>query len=89
MLKRGSITIPLLPSTAVLVGRCRWRRWLRRRKGSTIRLGNKAKRRRFCLGSRPVVQWEVMAKNDAAAQKLCWNLTEIIGVVARKIALLV
>ncbi|XVF81277.1 hypothetical protein PTKIN_Ptkin15bG0142800 [Pterospermum kingtungense] len=60
MLKSGSITTPMLPSSTVLVGWCRRRRRPRRRRGTTIRLGNKAKRRGFCLGSRPVVQWGIM-----------------------------
>jgi len=60
MFKRGGgVTISMLPSSTMLVGLCRPRRRLRRRRGSSIRLGNK--RRGFCLGSRPVVQWGVMA----------------------------
>ncbi|CAL8177811.1 unnamed protein product [Prunus armeniaca] len=39
----------------MLVGWCRPRRRLRRRRGSTIWLGNK--RRGFGLGSRPALQW--------------------------------
>ncbi|XP_018827516.1 uncharacterized protein LOC121240377 [Juglans microcarpa x Juglans regia] len=58
MLRRGSLTISMLSNSTMLVGWCRPRRRLRRRKGSTIRLGNK--RRGLCLGSRPVVQWGVM-----------------------------
>ncbi|WRX10405.1 hypothetical protein QQP08_002892 [Theobroma cacao] len=54
------MTISMFPNSTVLVGWCPGRRRLRRRRGSTIRLGNKAKRRGFCLGSRPVVQWGVM-----------------------------
>ncbi|KAI7984257.1 hypothetical protein LOK49_LG15G00933 [Camellia lanceoleosa] len=57
MLKRGSVTISLFSNSAVLVGWCRRRR--RRRKGSTVRLGNK--RRGFCLRCRPVVvNWGVV-----------------------------
>ncbi|KAJ9176653.1 hypothetical protein P3X46_011939 [Hevea brasiliensis] len=58
MLKRGSVTISMFSNSTVLVGWCRPRRRLRRRRGSTVRLGNK--RRGFSLGSRPVVQWGVM-----------------------------
>ncbi|ONH92722.1 hypothetical protein PRUPE_8G191500 [Prunus persica] len=54
MLRRGSIAICLSNST-MLVGWCRPRRRLRRRRGSTIWLGNK--RRGFGLGSRPALQW--------------------------------
>ncbi|KAG5002249.1 hypothetical protein AAZX31_08G334900 [Glycine max] len=60
MLKRGGVTISMLSNSTMLVGLCRpQRRRLRRRRGSSIRLGNR--RRGFCLGSRPVVQWGVMA----------------------------
>ncbi|KAJ9169829.1 hypothetical protein P3X46_017978 [Hevea brasiliensis] len=58
MVKRGSVTVSMFSNSTLLVGWCRSRRRLRRRRGSTIRLGNK--RRGFCLGSRPVVQWGVM-----------------------------
>lgn len=59
MLKRGVVTISMFSNSTMLVGLCRPRRRLRRRRGSSIRLGNK--RRGFCLGSRPVIQWGVMA----------------------------
>ncbi|CAK7349430.1 unnamed protein product [Dovyalis caffra] len=59
MLKRGAITVSMFSNSTVLVGCCRGRRRLRRRRLSTIRLGNK--RRGFCLGSRPVIQWGVVA----------------------------
>ncbi|KAI4356311.1 hypothetical protein L6164_000343 [Bauhinia variegata] len=58
MVKRSGVTLSMFPNSAMLVGWCRPRRRLRRRRGSPIRLGNK--RRGFCLGSRPVVQWGVM-----------------------------
>ncbi|KAB1224144.1 hypothetical protein CJ030_MR2G024420 [Morella rubra] len=58
MLKRGSLAVSMLSTSTVLAGWCRSRRRVRRRKGSSIRLGNK--RRGFCLGSKPVVQWGVM-----------------------------
>lgn len=58
MLKRGAITVSMFSNSAVLVGWCRGRRRLRRRRVGTIRLGNK--RRGFCLVSRPVIQWGVM-----------------------------
>ncbi|KAM5562955.1 hypothetical protein ABKV19_017909 [Rosa sericea] len=59
MLRRGSITISMLSDSTMLVGWCRPRRRIRRRRGSTIWLGSK--RRRFCLGSRSVLQWGAMA----------------------------
>ncbi|KAF7845628.1 uncharacterized protein G2W53_002533 [Senna tora] len=58
MLKRGASTISMISNSTVLVGWCLPRRRLRRRRGYTIRLGNK--RRGFCLGSRPGVQWGVI-----------------------------
>lgn len=58
MLRRGALTISMLSNSTTLGGWCRPRRRLRRRKSSTIRLGNK--RRGFCLASKPVVQWGVM-----------------------------
>ncbi len=58
MLRRGALTISMLSNSTMLGGWCRPRRRLRRRKSSTIRLGNK--RRGFCLASKPVVQWGVM-----------------------------
>ncbi|KAF3435898.1 hypothetical protein FNV43_RR22990 [Rhamnella rubrinervis] len=59
MLRKNAITISMFSNSTIFVGWCRPRRRLRRRRGSTIRLGNK--RRGFSLGSRPVVQWGVMA----------------------------
>lgn len=59
MLRKNAITISMFSNSTMLVGWCRPRRRLRRRRGSTIRLGNK--RRGFSLGSRQVVQWGVMA----------------------------
>ncbi|KAG2404760.1 uncharacterized protein HKW66_Vig0244070 [Vigna angularis] len=61
MFKRGGggVSISMLPTSTMLVGLCRPRRRFRRRRGNSIRLGNK--RRGLCLGSRPVVQWGVMA----------------------------
>ncbi|XP_054795694.1 uncharacterized protein LOC129301149 [Prosopis cineraria] len=58
MLKRGGNTISMISNSTLLVGWCLPRRRLRRRRGCTVRLGNR--RRVFCLGSRPVVQWGVM-----------------------------
>ena len=55
MLKRGAITVSMFSSSTVLAG---GRKRLRRRRVSTIRLGNK--RRGFCLVSRPVIRWGVM-----------------------------
>ncbi|EOX93770.1 hypothetical protein QUC31_004280 [Theobroma cacao] len=75
MLKRGSMTISMFPNSTVLVGWCPGRRRLRRRRGSTIRLGNKAKRRGFCLGSRPVVQWGVMVGPLRMLKKIIVEIT--------------
>ncbi|XVF32081.1 hypothetical protein REPUB_Repub17cG0051200 [Reevesia pubescens] len=75
MLKRGSINISVFPNSTVLMGWCRGRRRLRRRRGSTIRLGNKAKRRGFCLGSRPVVQWGVMVGPLRMLKKIIMEIT--------------
>ncbi|OAY34862.1 uncharacterized protein LOC122721320 [Manihot esculenta] len=58
MFKRGSVAVSMFSNSTVLVGWCRPRRRLQRRRVSIIRLGNK--RRGFCLGSRSVVQWRVM-----------------------------
>lgn len=51
--KRGAMAISICSSSAGIVGWCRPRRRSRRRRGSTIRLGNR--RRGFCIGSRVVV----------------------------------
>ncbi|XP_016196617.2 uncharacterized protein LOC107637849 [Arachis ipaensis] len=60
MFKRGIVSLSMFSSNStMLVGLYRPRRRLRRRRGSSVRLGNK--RRGFCLASRPVVQWGVMA----------------------------
>ncbi|KAF4367548.1 hypothetical protein CsatB_024804 [Cannabis sativa] len=60
MLRRGAVTTSMLSNNpAVLAGWCRPKRRLRRRRGATVRLGNK--RRGFSLGARPVVQWGFMA----------------------------
>lgn len=56
---RGSIDVSILPNSTLLVGWCRPRRRMRRRRVSTIKLGNR--RRGFSLGSRPVVHWSCMA----------------------------
>ncbi|XP_050208187.1 uncharacterized protein LOC126657525 [Mercurialis annua] len=73
MLKRSSLSIPIFSNSTMLVGWCRHpRRRLRRRRGSTIRLGNK--RRGFCLGSRPVVQWGVMATPLRMIKKIIMDL---------------
>ncbi|XVF21293.1 hypothetical protein REPUB_Repub12eG0078000 [Reevesia pubescens] len=65
----------MFPNSAVLVGWCRGRRRLRRKRGSTIRLGNKAKRRGFSLGSRPVVQWRVMFGPLRMLKKIIMEIT--------------
>ncbi|CAL5191895.1 unnamed protein product [Lathyrus oleraceus] len=85
MFKRGSITVSMFSNSNLLVGLCRPRRRLRRRRGSSVRLGNK--RRGFCLGSRSVVQWGVMvpfrmlkkiimeiAPKGHSIEAYCWSL---------------
>ncbi|XP_048233255.1 uncharacterized protein LOC125370721 [Ricinus communis] len=70
MLKGGAA---MFSNSALLVGWCRHpRRRLRRRRGSTIRLGNK--RRGFCLGSRPVVQWGVVVAPLRMLKKIIMDL---------------
>ncbi|KAK7256159.1 hypothetical protein RIF29_29595 [Crotalaria pallida] len=59
MFKRGAVTISMFSNSTMLVGLCHPRRRLRRRRSGSVRLGNK--RRGFCIGSRRVVQWGVMA----------------------------
>lgn len=56
---RGSVTLSLIPNSALVLGLCRPRRRWRRRRLSTIRLGNR--RRGFNLGPRPVMHWSCMA----------------------------
>ncbi|PRQ25385.1 uncharacterized protein LOC133738835 [Rosa rugosa] len=72
MLRRGSITISMLSDSTMLVGWCRPRRRIRRRRGSTIWLGNK--RRRFCLGSRSVLQWGAMAGPIRMVRKIIMEM---------------
>ncbi|PSS09610.1 hypothetical protein CEY00_Acc16632 [Actinidia chinensis var. chinensis] len=74
MLKRGGITISLFSSSTVVVGWCRTRRRLRRRKGSTVRLGNK--RRGFFLRCRPVVHWEVVLCPFRMLKKIIMDMTK-------------
>lgn len=86
MLRKSSITISMLSNSTMLVGCCRPKRRMRRRRGSTIRLGNK--RRGFSLGSRSAVQWGVMVgplrmlrkiisemvPNAQFIEAFCWTL---------------
>ncbi|KAE9622127.1 hypothetical protein Lalb_Chr01g0022011 [Lupinus albus] len=58
MLKKG-VTISMFSNTRALVGLCRRPRRLHRRRGSSLRLGNK--RRGFNFGPRRVVQWGIIA----------------------------
>ncbi|KAI8015831.1 hypothetical protein LOK49_LG05G01670 [Camellia lanceoleosa] len=61
MLKRSAITISLFSNSTVVVGWCRTRRRLRRRKGGiAIRLGNKRHHRGGYLRCRQVVHWGVI-----------------------------
>lgn len=74
MLRRGTISISMFSNSALLVGWCRGtRRRTRRRRGGTIRLGNK--RRGFCLGSRPVLQWGVMVGPFRMLKKIIIEIT--------------
>ncbi|KDO60901.1 hypothetical protein CISIN_1g042695mg [Citrus sinensis] len=75
MLKRSSLSVSMLSNSALLVGWCRGsaRRRSRRRRVCTVRLGNK--RRRFCLGSRPVVQWGVMVGPLRMLKKIIMEIT--------------
>ncbi|KAE8668758.1 putative RS21-C6, EAR, NTP pyrophosphohydrolase MazG catalytic core [Hibiscus syriacus] len=54
------MTVSMFPNSTLLVPWCQGRMRLKRRKGSTIRLEYKVKRRGFWLGSRPVVRWSVV-----------------------------
>ncbi|GLU08035.1 hypothetical protein SLE2022_249640 [Rubroshorea leprosula] len=75
MLRKGtSVTTSMLSNSTMLVGWCRLgRRRLRRRRGGTIRLGNK--RRGFYLGSRLVVQWGVMVGPLRMLKKIIMQIT--------------
>lgn len=75
MLKRGSIHVSMIPNSTLLMGWCRGRRRVKRRRGSTVRLGNKAKRRGFWIGSRPVVQWGVMVGPLRMLKKIITEIT--------------
>ncbi|MBA0617804.1 hypothetical protein Godav_027223 [Gossypium davidsonii] len=75
MLKRGSITLSMIPNSTLLMGWCRGRKRVKRRRGSTVRLGNKAKRRGFWLGSRSVVQWGVMVGPLRMLKKIITEIT--------------
>ncbi|KAB2003802.1 hypothetical protein E1A91_D11G159100v1 [Gossypium mustelinum] len=75
MLKRGSITVSMIPNSTLLMGWCRGRKRVKRRRGSTVRLGNKAKRRGFWLGSRSVVQWGVMVGPLRMLKKIITEIT--------------
>ncbi|KAL8548818.1 hypothetical protein ACS0TY_007908 [Phlomoides rotata] len=78
---RRALTISMLSDSAVVLGWCRGMcRRRRRRKGGSIRLGNR--RRGFCMGPRPVVHWGVvfkkmmirMAANGRLVEAYCWSL---------------
>ncbi|KAJ4729071.1 hypothetical protein OWV82_001912 [Melia azedarach] len=73
MLRRSAMSISMFSNSAVLVGWCRSRRRVRRRRGGTVRLGNK--RRGFCIGSRPVVQWGVMVAPLRMLKKFIMEIT--------------
>ncbi|PIN05796.1 hypothetical protein CDL12_21657 [Handroanthus impetiginosus] len=80
---RRALSISLLSNSTMVLGWCRPRR---RRRRLMIRLGNR--RRRFCLGPRPVVRWVVMARAFRILKKMivrmvasgrfveayCWSL---------------
>ncbi|KAL6339483.1 hypothetical protein AAG906_033022 [Vitis piasezkii] len=84
---RAALSISFLSNSTVLVGFCRPRRRPRRRKGGTIRLGNR--RRGFSIAARPVVQWGVvvvrplrmlkrviveMVSSGRLLEAYCWSL---------------
>lgn len=73
MLRRGAVNISMFSNSTMLVGWCRPKRRLRRRRGTTVRLGNK--RRGFSLGARPVVQWGFMAGPIRMLRKI---ITEMV-----------
>ncbi|KAK3405874.1 hypothetical protein EUGRSUZ_K02092 [Eucalyptus grandis] len=72
MEKKDANGISVLSNSAIFVGWCRPRRRLRRRRGNTIRLGNK--RRGFCLGTRPVVRWGVVASPFRVLKKIVMQI---------------
>ncbi|KAK4369224.1 hypothetical protein RND71_013016 [Anisodus tanguticus] len=74
MLKnKGGDGILQSSNSSVILGWCRpLSRRVRRRKGSSIRLGYK--RRGFCLGSRPVVQWGLMGCPFRVLKKLVFEM---------------
>ncbi|MFQ6633771.1 hypothetical protein Gotur_011377 [Gossypium turneri] len=86
MLKRGSITVSMIPNSTLLMGWCRGRKRVKRRRGSTVRLGNKAKRRGFWLGSRSVVQWGVMVGPLRMLKKIITEITGGFGWAVRLLA---
>ncbi|PKI43612.1 hypothetical protein CRG98_035988 [Punica granatum] len=69
---RDPITLSLFSKPAFLAGFCRLRRRPKRRNGATIRLGYK--RRGFCLGTRPVVRWCVVAGPIRALKKIMMEI---------------
>ncbi|KAE8679678.1 ubiquinone biosynthesis monooxygenase COQ6-like [Hibiscus syriacus] len=75
MMKRGSMAMSMFPNSSALVGWCRGQRRLRKRRGTTIRLGNKGKRRGFSMGSRSVVQWGLMVAPLRMLKKIMMEMT--------------
>ncbi|KAL8261967.1 hypothetical protein R6Q59_026016 [Mikania micrantha] len=59
MFKRGAITISVFANSTTMVGWCRPRRRLRRRKSGVIRLGNR--RRGAGMRWQRVAQWRMVA----------------------------
>ncbi|CAN4101169.1 unnamed protein product [Withania somnifera] len=75
MLNKGGVQISLWSNSSVLRRWCRRRRHIRRRKGSSIRLG---KHRGFGLGCRPaVVYWRFMAGHFRMLKKLVIQMGSI------------
>ncbi|KAI3418590.1 uncharacterized protein J3R85_013650 [Psidium guajava] len=72
MEKEDANSISALSNSTTLVGWCRPHRRLRRRRGNTIRLGNK--RRGFCLGTRPVVRWGAVASQFRVLKKIVMQI---------------
>ncbi|KAK9041066.1 hypothetical protein V6N11_016189 [Hibiscus sabdariffa] len=71
MLKRGSMSVHFFTNSTLLVS---WFR-SRRRQGSTVRLGNKGKRRGLWLRLRPVVQWRITVGPVRMLKKFILEIT--------------
>lgn len=74
---RDPIAQYLFSRPALLVSCCRRGRRPRRRKGRTIRLGNR--RQVFCLGTRPVARWNAMARSIRVLKKIVMEIAWSYG----------